>query len=425
MPSATLEASTPAFAHTNPCARLGDRRGRRDARPRAPSPLRSTAVAVRRRGPRGPPPSTRPSASRRRRRPRAAERRERVGEHRREVVAGRRSRGDRRPAMTASAHASSSSAARATASARSSSTMIVSVAAHRMPSASTAGDRRRVDVVEQPGRRAGRGSARRRRPRVTSIPTAGISLSAIPATGPPPTIPLTPTARVAPGGDRVADARAPRGSARSTRPGSTGRTRRRRPSAIASSTPGAGRRVGGPAYRTPSRRRPPAAATQYSWKWRSSGSPVSRSTHSIRVSTGSSVTGSSRAPHAEPRGDPARDLRQRRAARPAARSGTGGSPDRGRRARTRPVGASKARELLGRAEGLVAAAPAALAIEDVAEPVGDRVGVRRRRAARARRCRRRRSRRRSGPSPGTTRASPRRNFPAPIPPASAATFMNG
>jgi hypothetical protein len=28
-------------------------------------------------------------------------------------------------------------------------------------------------------------------------------------------------------------------------------------------------------------------------------------------------------------------------------------------------------------------------------------------------------------SPGTTRVSPRRNFPAPIPPASAATFMNG
>ena len=107
-------------------------------------------------------------------------------------------------------------------------------------------------------------------------------------------------------------------------------------SAIASSTPGAGRALARPAYRTPSTSsaRPPRPSTPGSAGRR--GRRLGDGT-SIRVSTRSSLIGSSRGFHAEPGADPRASPPTASRPPPAARSGTGGCRDRGRPGRTTPA----------------------------------------------------------------------------------------
>ena len=292
-------------------------------------------VAIRGRGDAVPPPWTPPSGSPRRRRPRPGA----IG-----ATASARSRARSSPGAIsgspstrsdADRHPRSSSAPRATASARASSTMSVSIAAHRSPRRLDRGIDARVDVVQQPRRTAGPGTRSATPAALTSIPTAGISLSAIPATGAPPTIPLTPTTPIAPRRHRVADPGhredRPDRHHRVRRAEHDGVRRRRSPRARpARAAPRRPRRTG-----RRSRRRAPRRLTQYSWKCRSSDSRPARRRHRRSASRcGSSLTGSSRAPTPNRARDPTHHLRQRRALGQQAASGTDGCRDRGRPART-------------------------------------------------------------------------------------------
>ena len=201
----------------------------------------------------------------------------------------------------------------------------------------------------------------------------------------------TPTTALARRGDRLADAghredRADRhhGVRGADHDGVRARDRleHARAPARARSTPS--NRIAFTSSRAPRR-------TQYSWKCRSSCSPAS-STTSIRVSPGRRSSGGSRTPTPNRARDPRGHLRERP---PVGRASGVRNRWVARSRSPRPNQASlgvEAPELLGRAEGLVAPAPAALAVEHVAEPVGDRVEVGGDVQAVHRRCRRRCSR---------------------------------
>ena len=135
-----------------PVARLARSRGRRDARRRAASRARPMPRDRRPRGRRGPRPSRRPSASppRRRRRGRRAARAARRGAPRGRRPGGPRARPRRDGPRRAPAHATRSSAKRASASARASSVMIVSVTAHADARRRDPVRERAVDLVDHP-----------------------------------------------------------------------------------------------------------------------------------------------------------------------------------------------------------------------------------------------------------------------------------
>ena len=127
--------------------------------------------------------------------------------------------------------------------------MIVSVTPTRSPRASIRGARPAStssisQADSQPAYRSATPAA------LTSIPTAGMSLSAMPATGPPPTIPLMPTTRSrrAPTASRTPGT-ARMGAIETT--GFEGQHTIASASTIASRTPGAGRAADAPSYRTP------------------------------------------------------------------------------------------------------------------------------------------------------------------------------
>ena len=212
VPSSRLEASTPAFAQTNPC--------RVSAMTRSPRRATTRAVSARPRPPpRRPPGTNRPSAfdtifcviatTSPSRAPAARS----IGV----TMAARSSPGttsgmpfdsDDLQRRSGAHVASNLRAARATASATSSSTMIVSV--DRDPDPQVAFDRSeraRGRAHRSPSRAAAPGRRARLPRAVTSSPAAGISRSAIPASGAPPMIAAHAHRDVAPGFDRLADPR--------------------------------------------------------------------------------------------------------------------------------------------------------------------------------------------------------------------------
>ena len=235
----------------------------------------------------------------------------------------------------------------------------------------------------------------------------------------PATIPLTPTTseRRAATPSRMP---APRGSGRATRPGSTDRARSRPRSTTPPEDAGCGRvTVLRSRSEPPSPRVASAPPDQYSWKCRSSSLPSA--TTAIRVATGSSLIGRMRG--TTPNSIPTAAV---------ARVSVSPASEQVRAEQVRGqvqvpevepglIGVERT-ELLRRSEGLVPPPPPSFAVEDVAEPVGHRVQVGRHAARIVT----------SSPvltiatsSGATTRTSPRRNFPAPIPPASAATRIHG
>ena len=229
-------------------------------------------------------------------------------------------------------------------------------------------------------------------------------------------------------GDRLADARAPRGSARSTPPGSTGRARRRRRPRSRRARPGAGRAASMPSNRTAftvvARRRAAPSTPGNAGRARRRR----RRRTSMRVVTGSSVIGRIRSPHPNRAATARGHLRQR--ARPSASSwssGTGASPrsrsPRSNHASGRPRtrrSSSVARNVSSRAS------PPALAVDHVAEPVGDGVQVGRDVQPVHRRCRRRCSRSTVTRSPGTRAHQPAEELPrADAHPRAPTIFMRG
>ena len=213
------------------------------------------------------------------------------------------------------------STAAASAAASAGPRMIVGATTQRMPSASTAARQGGVGLVDHQGgrqRRVEPGHADDRRLVAELAEQAvGRALRARRrrrwATRP----------RRRRGGPRPRRARrARRAPGRSTRSGSTARSRTRSAVAIASSTPGAGRAARRPSKRTrghgdgvlPARRSTPGS--------RSRPRPA---TVTI-VRSGSSVTGSSRSPSAPRRRDLGGHLGQRGARPAAGRCGTGGWP---------------------------------------------------------------------------------------------------
>ena len=109
----------------------------------------------------------------------------------------------------------------------------------------------------------------------------------------PPTIGLTATTGACGALQRLADARARRGSGRSRRAGSTGRSRSRGRAAIAASACALGRACSAPRNSRPSTG--PAARSRIMNSWKERHPRAVR----IHVRTGSSLIGSTRAPHAE------------------------------------------------------------------------------------------------------------------------------
>ena len=240
----------PAFAHTNPCAVSAITRSPRRATTRAVSAARSCGAVVGR-PPGAPRPSRRSSRSRRRRR------RSRTPAA---LSAGASSRPGRHPAAPRAAldrehldrrarrgrHVTASSPTAASRSAASSSRITVSVDDDLHARSLDARGQSPVALVDHPRRRAAPRTRRRRRRR---SPRARPRASAC---RPCRRAARRPRCRSRPRPPRgapaiaVAHARAPRGSARSRRPGSTAAARPRRRRAIASSTPGAGRAVSTP-----------------------------------------------------------------------------------------------------------------------------------------------------------------------------------
>ena len=253
--------------------------------------------------------------------------------------------------------------------------MIVSVTPTRMPAGLDPRREVAVRARRSPSRRGGPSYAAAAPAAVTSRPAAGISWSAIPASGAPPTMPLTPattarraatasripgTARIGPIDTTGFDGQSTMASALRDRLEHARRRPRRGGALVAHGL----HVVGGVPRRT-----------QYSWKCRSSSSPVD-GVHGVDAR---------RDPVVGHRQEPRRRRRSARAIRAVT--------SRQRRAAGEQVRAEQVRrevevaeveprllgvegpQLLGRAERLVAPPPAALAVEDVAEPVGDRVGV--------------------------------------------------
>ena len=425
MPAATFEASTPAFAQTKPC--------RVSAITRSPRRATTRRSRGRRRGAGRSPATTRPSAfdttfcvttttsPSRERAPRSAS-----ASERRQVVAGSRPRGGPGRARPRG----SRQQLRAPRGRRASAPRVVGHdrvghARSGCPSAST---RRPSPASTSSITHADEQAAvvrRRRRPRETSTPAAGISRSAMPRDRGAADDRRDPDDGVAPRGHRVADARAPRGSGRSRRPGSTGRRPPRRPRRSRRGRPAPARARSGAlvpdALHLVGRPPPHPVLLEVEVERLARRFVDARRSASV---TGSSVTGRMRRRTPNRARDRGRDLGQRSRPRPAARVRI---QVRGQVEVAEPepgvLGAERA-ELLGRAERLVAAAPSALPVERAAQPVGDGVEVGRH------------------VQPvdvdvvgdvhddgevlaGHHAASPRRNFPAPTPPASATTFMIG
>ena len=193
----------------------------------------------------------------------------------------------------------------------------------------------------------------------------------MPRTTRPPMIGETPTTRAPVRTERFADARAPPGSGRSRRPGSTARSARRRPPRSPRATPGAGRR--GVDTRVVERAPGCSAArcrVHHSWKCIAR----SRRWSTTIVSTSASVMGSRRAPSGQRARHPLEHLGGRETLAQPSGAGEVRAEVEVAEREPRPAGAPLL-QLVVDALAVARATPAALGVVDAGEGVDDRVDV--------------------------------------------------